>query len=169
MNPPADIIRRLLIDSDLGSDGGGSEDWPVFVGFFPGKPDEALCVYDTAGRFDGRIMATGERIEHPGIMIMVRGKDYPAVWVKANEIALMLDVQRHISIAMSAEDRYTLHNVSRSGAIMPLGVEEEGDRRRHLFTINSTVTIGRIPPAVGITTQGGDQLVTHDGVLILTQ
>jgi len=135
---PADVIRQLLLDLDLGTDEG---DWTVFVSFLPDVPDIALCVYDTSGKMDGRIMKTGEQIEHPGIQIMVRGTDHPTTWQKAKDITDSLDQVRRSLVALDSESSYILHNVSRSGAIVPLGVETEGSKRRHLFSINATVTI----------------------------
>jgi|SRR6185503_6369049 len=140
MTSPSDIIRQALIDLSLVDT---SEGWSVFVGFFPDTPDEAVCVYDTAGVLDGRLMVTGEVIEHPGIQIRVRGKSYPAVWSKITEITKGLDVIKKLSVVFSEEEAYTVHNVSRSGAILPMGIDEIGNRRLHNFAANMTVTISR--------------------------
>ena len=140
MTPPADIIRQLLIDLSLADT---SDGWEVFVGFFPDEPDKALCVYDTAGVLDGRIMATGEVIEHPGIQIRVRAKSYTEVWGKITEVVRALDGVNKVSIVFSEEEAYTVHNVSRSGAILPMGLDEVGNRRLHNFAANMTVTISR--------------------------
>jgi len=139
MSSPADVIRQLLIDLSLGGRLDGS--WPVFVSFLPGTPDSALCVYDTSGRPDGRIMVTGEKVIHPGIQIMVRGFVYPDARAKAESIAVALDAQQRSEVVMESDASYILHNVSRTGDIIPLGMEQEGDRRRHLFSINAVVTI----------------------------
>jgi hypothetical protein len=138
MIPTSEIIRQLLIDESLGSDGGT---WPVFISFLPNTPENTICVYDTAGMSDGRVMRTGERVEHHGIQIRVRGSSYLVARAKAYAIAEALDAQRRVSIALSSEESYTLHNVSRSGTVVPIGVEEEGDRRRHHFTVNAVTTI----------------------------
>jgi hypothetical protein len=137
---PSDIVRQLLVD--LGHVAVGIEEaWSGFVGFLPASPDSALCFYDTAGVLNGRLMKTGEQIEHRGIQITVRGASYTETWWKAESIARALDAVKGSSVAMDSESIYILHNVSRSGAILPVGVEEEGDRRRHLFTVNATVTV----------------------------
>ena len=137
MSPPADILRQLLIQLGLGSE----SVWPIFTGFFPGVPDEAMCCYDTAGKPDGRIMASGEQIIHPGVQVLLRGPDYLATREKAEAVAQALDGQRRTPVAIPGGETYLLHNVSRSGDILPLGMEEDGDRRRHLFAINSTMTV----------------------------
>lgn len=134
----ADVIRQMLVDLNLVTDNG---DWRAYTGFLPGDPDLAVCVYDTAGTKDGRLLRTGEQIIHPGIMIMVRGRDYLPTRQKAHDIALALDAQRKTVVAVESTGSYIVHNVSRTGDIMSLGMESEGDRRRHMFTINAVVTI----------------------------
>ena len=138
MIPTAEIIRQLIIDESLGTAAGT---WPVLVSFLPNTPENAICVYDTAGTMNGRLMVSGLKIEHPGIQIRVRGSSYLLARAKAYAIAEMLDEQRRVSIALDSEDSYTIHNVSRSGTVVPIGIEEEGDRRRHHFTINAVTTI----------------------------
>lgn len=140
MTSPADIIRQLLIDLSLVDT---SEGWESFVGFFPDTPDEAVCVYDTAGALDGRIMESGEVIEHPGIQIRVRGKSYTAVWSKITAITRGLDAVQKVSVVFSEEEVYTVHNVSRSGAMIPMGIDEIGNRRLHNFAANMTITISQ--------------------------
>jgi hypothetical protein len=135
---PADIVRQLLLDLGLSASAGK---WVTYVGFLPDTPDNALCVYDTAGIPDGRIMRTGRQIVHEGIQIRVRGLSYPEVWVKAKMIAVGLDALHKVLVALSSAEAYTLLNVSRTGDIIPAGIEEEGGRRRHHFTVNAVVTI----------------------------
>jgi hypothetical protein len=138
LTSPADMIRQLLLDLGLTNITGR---WTTYVGFLPESPDDAVCVYDTAGKPDGRLMATGEQVVHEGIQVRVRGVSYPDVWAKSKEIATGLDVVGRILIALSSTEAYTLANVSRTGDIISVGVEEEGGRRRHHFTVNAIVTI----------------------------
>jgi len=49
MSSPADIIRQLLLDMGLVATSGS---WTAFVSFLPESPDNAICVYDTAGKLD---------------------------------------------------------------------------------------------------------------------
>jgi hypothetical protein len=141
MSTPAEVIRQLLLDLSLGFESG---DWSVYVSFLPDRPDSAICVYDTMGRQDGRIMATGEQIEHPGVQVRVRGQNYIETHAKATAIARALDLQMRTEVVISTEEAYRLDNVSRTSPIIPLGVEEEGDRRRHNFTINAVLTLQEI-------------------------
>lgn len=136
MRSPADIIYHLL-------EGFLSDMDPVFVSFWPDTPDESIAIFDTAGRLDGRIMRTGEQIEHPGIQIQVRGLDYSQTFDRAREIALFLDSVKKETVAIDSDEVYVLHNVSRTGAIIPVGIETVESRRRYIFTINAVTTISQ--------------------------
>lgn len=140
MTPNADIIRQLIIDLGL-AQADPKVEWPIYSSFLPDVPDSSICVYDTAGTLDGRIMRTGEQIEHPGIMIHVRAIDNDTGWRKAKTIAEALDAQRRVSVVISSEETYVVYNFSRTGAILPLGMEEIGSRRRFVFSINAITTI----------------------------
>lgn len=139
MSLPSEVIYQALIDLGLGEESSG--DWTTFIGFLPDLPDKAICVYDTVGGDDGRVMISGERIIHPGIQIRVRGVDYKTTYEKIDEIAKALDGVVRLTVAPSSEDTYTLHNVSRKSPIIPAGVDEMDARRRHHFTINVEVTL----------------------------
>lgn len=133
----ADIIRKLLLDLNLGTVNGL---WPIYVALMPDAPDQAICVYDTAGALDGRIMRTGEQIEHQGIQVRVRGLVYANVYNKTREIVLGVDAAHRAAVAYSAGEDYTVVNISRTGAPIPLGLSED-DKRRYNFTINAITTI----------------------------
>lgn len=141
MSSPADIIYQFLLDAGLAVDTAG--DWQAFVGVLPDAPDNAVCINDTAGREDGRLMADGKKIIHPGIQVTVRGLDYAQAWTKANDIAQAMDAVRLVSVAVDSSTNYLLHNISRSGDIIPMGLEPDSDRRRHLFAVNATVTLSQ--------------------------
>lgn len=138
MNAPSNLIRQHLIEAGLSP--AAQAPWYCYVSFLPNDPDNALCVFDTPGRPDGRIMRTGEQIIHPGVQIMVRSKTYLEGWKKTRQIATKLDEVRQISIALESGVPYTLVNVSRQGDIFPLGMDEADDRRRYRFVINAMVT-----------------------------
>lgn len=140
MKSAAEIIRRLLIDLDKVEDHSASV-WASFVSFLPETPKKAVCFYDTEGAPDGRIQRTGERIEHPGIQILVRAPDYSDAYEKAREIATTLDAQDDVDVAFPAAETYVVHNVSRSGTILSLGMMKVGSERFHVFTVNAIVTL----------------------------
>lgn len=142
MSSPAQVIRRLLIQLNLAPNDQTSA-WAPFVAFLPDDPDTALVVYDTAGTQNGRLMRTGEKIEHPGIQIRFRSSNYPAAWEKAKAVADALDalpVGTAVTMVPTSE-KWILQNVSRTGAILTAGIEEVGDRKRHNLTINAILTM----------------------------
>ena len=143
MSSPIKIVQTLLINLGLGSVVGASQDWPIYVAFLPDEYDEVISVNSTSGFKDGRIMATGEQIIHPGIQIRVRGNplDYDTPYQKIKAIQLALDIQRRVSVAISSDEVYIVHNASLQSDILYLGVDGEGSRARHSFTINYVVTI----------------------------
>lgn len=143
MKAPADIVYQLLIDQTLGTDPVAEGVWPVFVGFLPDAPDEALCVYDTEGKPDGRLMTNGEQIEHPGIQIRARGKSYPDTYVKLRTIADTLAGLANVEVSLESDEVYTIQNLSRQGTILALGLDEEGGRRTYHFTLNFLLTLSQ--------------------------
>lgn len=134
MRSPADIIYHYLI-AGLSSVG------DLSVALLRDTPDDTVSIFDTAGRLDGRIMSTGEVVEHYGIQIQVRGKDYLTTYERARGIAEFLDATKKEVVAIESDEAYTLWNVSRTGAIIPVGIETVDDRRRHLFTLNYVLTV----------------------------
>lgn len=136
MSSPADILYTWLEVQGV-----FVSPWQAFVAFLPNSPDNAICVFDVEGKPDGRIMATGKVIEHPGVTLQFRSLDYTVGWEKANSVALLLDSLRRVVVDMGSNGAYTLHNVSRYAPVLSLGVEMVNDRRRHLFSINTTITV----------------------------
>jgi hypothetical protein len=136
-SPNADILRQIIIDNDLGSDNGT---WPVFTGFLPDDSDAAICVYDTTGTKDGRIMRTGESIIHPGAQVRVRSGIYPDALKRIQEIAETLEAAFGITVDQPP-DSYYIQNISRTGDLLYMGVELAGDRRRFNFTLNVILTV----------------------------
>lgn len=140
MIPTADIIAKLLVDLGLAAASSGSP-WPVFISFFPDTPDTALCVLDTAGRQDGRLMGTGEVIEFPGFQIIVRAQIYPDARDRAGDIAEKIDLEGFKrTVVLPSAKSYYVQNISRSGAVIPLGMDQAAERRRYLFSLNGTIT-----------------------------
>lgn len=145
MTPVADILRNLLLDLGLGSEV-MANDWSIAIGEIPEDPDNVMCIYDTSGVSDGRIMANGQRVEHPGVQIRVRSLDYWAGRNKAEEVALALDAVLRRDVSLDEESvsaTYSVQNITRTGTVNALGAEES-DRRRFHFTINAILTLRKV-------------------------
>lgn len=137
-NSPAEVIRGFLVLSEAGNNHDAAE-WPVFVGHLPEDPDNAICVYDTTGINDGRIMADGEVVAKYGWQVRVRGTAHDIAWGRITAIADALDGAARAAVAVGSNN-YTLHSTTRGGSAVSLGQEAEG-KRRCGFTLNGTATI----------------------------
>ena len=147
---PAQIIRELLVQLELGvlpSDGGS---WPIYVSSIPDSPDNVITIIDTLGFSDGRIQTDGEAVEHPGFQVTVRAANHQTGWEKANDIRVVLsETVLHNTVSIldnvgTGESIYTVHAVSKIGGIIALG-KELPTSKRNLFTINAVVALRQTP------------------------
>lgn len=143
---PADIIRKMLVNLGLGvtpsySAAGkyNGSPWPVFAGGEPDTPDSAITVYDTAGVDHGRLMVTGERPEHHGILIRVRSAAHTAGYAKARAIAVALDTDVSFEAATIGSTTYIVWAVTRTTDVLDIG--KETNTNRDLFTVNAIVSL----------------------------
>ena len=142
---PAILLRQYIIDViTLLQTPSGAAVWPCYVGFMPDGdfvPDDSVCIYDTAGVKDGRLMV-GPTIQHYGIQLRIRSTEYQEGWTRADAISSGLDAVVNYDLDYNGET-YHIYNVSRTTPIVPLGMEEE-TKRRWLFTANFLVTVSQI-------------------------
>ena len=143
----ASIVRQLLIDLDVGvlppdPDQG---DWPIYVSRTPESPDECITVFDTQGIMQGRHMATGEQVEHYGIMLQLRSNSYEVGNAKIDAIIQQLDQNVYGTEVTMLDDvgtdgtDYIIHSMNRKGSVNTLG-KDPSDQSRYLFTVNYTLT-----------------------------
>lgn len=138
---PTDVLIAALVVMGVGvyPNSATVPIWPIYADHLPELPDNALCLYDTTGVREGRIMRTGESIRHPGWQIRVRALDAPTAWSKVRAIEKVLDAIRQLEIVLDGE-RYKIAAVTQTGTPLPLGQETDAKRRDHI-TINGTITI----------------------------
>lgn len=142
---PADVIKKILIEEQLVSDPESvGAPWPCYVSSLPdaSTPDNAACLYDTSPKLDGRLMRTGESVEHPGVQVKVRSKTYREGWAKIDSISTKLDAVLRRSLVIE-DFNYTVQSIS-TGGVLPNGLEEGTTKRRHLFTLNCQVTLSSV-------------------------
>lgn len=142
---PAEVLRAALVNGGLGVLPSSSPTpvWPIYVGHLPQSPDLAICVYDTAGRRDGRLMV-GESISKPGWQIRVRANDYSTAAGKIKAIQQALDAVDQLALTIGSDD-YLLVAVTQTGTPLSLGQEPEATRRDNI-TLNGTITLKEIMP-----------------------
>lgn len=142
-HPPEKILGQLLRDLGLGSAVGGAGTWPVFVGSEPTNPDEAITVFGTVGRLQGRTNPDKEMSEMPGGQIRVRSGMYEIGSAKARAIADALDaVYRQIVIVVGVQ--YLIQHVGRTTPVLPIGTESATSKRQ-VFTVNVLMSLRQLP------------------------
>lgn len=136
---PADIMRYLLIDLELGTLPTDSEDWPISVTQEVEDPDNAITLFDTSGTRQGRVFG-GEIQEHEGFQVRIRATSHPIGQTKANAIKEALDKSiLNVQVAIEGTT-YIVHSVSRRSGIFYLG-QDVTSSKRVIFTINAVVAL----------------------------
>lgn len=108
--------------------------WSIFVSHLPDQPANAVCVYDTEGRIDGRLQSTGDVCEHPGAQVLVRSTAFTPGWRKAVALKAILESVLRTAVTLDDGARYTLHAIQRRSGVLPIG--QDPDTRLEMFTIN---------------------------------
>ena len=145
---PGQVIQQMLEDLGIGhvppESGVITADWPIFWDYLPDAPDNAICVYDTDPRNQGRIHFTGEQIEQYGIQVRVRGTSVELTQLKAKSVAVAFDshvLRRQVTVdTPAAIAGYVVQSVNRVSGPIRLGVEA-GVSRRRSFTINAVTSL----------------------------
>ncbi len=137
---PSDIIRQLLIDLSLGTDG-VLTNWPIYSTASPNEPSDIIVVNQTESKQQGRLMNSGTIVEFYGINFSVRSEDVVLAGDKAQDIAFAMDetVDRDVVSMTSPTNTYQIEATTRVSAPLPIGKEEEG--RREQFSINIIVSM----------------------------
>lgn len=141
---PAEILRAYLVASgnaQLPTTAGAT--WPISVGSLPDAPDQHLCIYDTAGKLDGRIQETGETQQKPGFQIRARAGTFQKAYQKLELLLSVCDTVNQQAVALETKN-YLIHSVTLTSPILHLG-QEEG-KTRTSFTLNGLLTITEILP-----------------------
>jgi len=143
---PAQIIAQLLIDLSVGTDPASETTWPVYNTSLPDSTssDNAICVYDTTGEMDSRMMIGGEWEERYGINIRIRSSDHVAGVAKMNALAVALDTQvQNAAVAMTTPTSvYAVQSVSRRSGPFDNGPEPTSGRR--VFTVNYLASLRQV-------------------------
>lgn len=141
-HPPSDILVKYLTDTGLLTDPAIGGDWPVFISRLPdgaNAPNNCVAIFEQEGRKSTRLMRCGEYNEKPAIQVMLRCSNRADGWKKAGDIARKMWKCSYEKLVYG-EIVYTIINFSQSTPTLYLG-QEEGSKRRHLFSINAFLTI----------------------------
>jgi len=141
---PAYILAWYMINElEIMSLPSASSDWPLFINALPDKStikDSAGAIYDTSGTLDGRVLSTGEVVEHYGLQVKIRSRDYQTGWQKIRDIAASFSTVQNIVVNIGDDD-YRVWNISRTSPVVNLGIDE---RKRFQFTVNFLTTMSEV-------------------------
>jgi hypothetical protein len=143
----AQILVRLAIVSNIAQSPVGGAAWPITYAQMPDNPDNYLTIYDTSPVKDGRLMVSGEVIEHLGVSLRIRGWPHNTGYSKALQFQQHWDGVRNATVNLPAEPNipatsYLVQNITRVGGILPLG--QEPGKTRLIWTLNGLVTLKRL-------------------------
>lgn len=141
---PAQIVAQLLVNLSIGTAPADDGSWPVYDTGLPDTPDNAICVYDTTGTLDARLMQTGEWNEHHGINLRLRTTDHQTGVTKVNAMAVALDTTvNHTTVSMASPTAvYDVETMSRKSGPFDNGPEPTSGRR--IFTVNYVASIRQV-------------------------
>ncbi len=137
-------VQAYLVGKGIGVDPTTSPTgtWPIYYESMPDETDNAIAVYSTVGRPDGRLQRSGETIEHPGIQVKVRAAASMVAQIKMSAVADALDQagpRTLVAITVDATTyRRTITSISRGG-IRNMG-QVPGPRPRSAYSINGLVS-----------------------------
>lgn len=138
---PARIVRQLLVNDGQGTDPADDGSWPIYYNTEPDR-EGIITVVDRTGRPDGRMMPTGEQVQHHGIQVLVKGGTHDVGYTKANSIFVWMSetaLNNSLTISGSSYVVYCFHLTS--PIIDFEGQSEQPATRRHNFSINAVAAI----------------------------
>ncbi len=138
-HPPNFVLRTLLVSLGGGTLPSASGAWPIGVGQATDTPDNAIVIYNTAGRTEGRRQNDGQTHEKYGVQVMVRSGDEKTGYAKANALAVLMDAINYSGVSIDSSG-YLVYGVNRVGTIISLG-KNEPISNRNIFTINATISL----------------------------
>lgn len=138
---PARVVHALLVADGYGASSG---QWTTKTDGEPDLPDDAVTVYNVAGRNDGFTMS-GEMQTWHGVQVRVRAANPETGYRKANAIAVFFDAGFGAGRLVNVDGtQYNLGSVHRTGDVASLGRDAPNSNRR-LFTLDCLVSVTMLP------------------------
>ena len=135
---PARILQQLLIDKYVVTDPDNDLAWPCFHSQMPDDPDDAVAVYNTEGRVQGRTHYDKITTVKYGIQVAVRTNNHEAGYLKMEYIKHELEEVERRSVTID-DSTYKVQAVHLTSPILDLGKEQESSR--HRYTLNAIASI----------------------------
>ena len=132
---PAEMILKYIRDSGLATG------WATTYAKMPVEPVNIISVFDNMSQLDGKIMRTGQTVEHPGIQVRVRSEPYKDGWLKAQAILESMSQMLRETIVLTNPDQvYKIQAFTVTGSLMYIGQAEKQQGQN--FTFNGTISFG---------------------------
>jgi hypothetical protein len=141
---PADILRRVIISLTVGTDPDNRQAWPVYAANEPNLPDNCITVYDSVGRYNGRLMNTGRTVDQSGFQVRVRSETSTLGYARACLIRVKMCEEIYDEVITLGTTRYRIQSVNNVGEVIALGKELETSKR-FIFVVNGFMVVGSIP------------------------
>ena len=143
---PALILSEYIINTlGLMTNPTASGLWPLYTSYLPDSDDvesNAGAIIGKEGFLDGRLMKTGEVINHPGLQLKIRSLTNEIGYVKIESIGLGLDQVAGNNIIIDGST-FEILNIKKVTDIISLGLEE-GTNRKYISTIDFLMTLKKI-------------------------
>lgn len=160
---PARIVQEFLILYGYGIDPDDwpetqdipNDQWPIYHGRGPDRPDDIIEVSGVVGRDFGYTQPNSERQEMHGVQVLVRGHDDGRAFLKAQDIAVLgLDKVNRVTVAIGGTEvgsgtgtgtgsggtYYLLESVARTSEAR-FGGRDTPQGKRVFYTINCLASI----------------------------
>lgn len=115
--------------------------WPMYLDGLPdgsNAPNNALAIFDTVGKKQGRMMRTGQSVLFPGIMVHSRAVSRDDAYDKITSVLSAFEALLRAPVTIGSDSK-TIQAISIKGNPMSLG-ELPGDVRRFGFSLNAIVS-----------------------------
>lgn len=141
LHSPAEIVARLITQLGHAVDPSPSLDptsWGAYSHLEPPKPANCITTYDTQGTDQGRTMPDGERATLDGVQVRFRAATFAEGFVKANAVAIALDQQSMVTVAIDGTRYLVIHFMRTSG---PINVGKEPGSSLAVLTVNGLLRV----------------------------
>ncbi len=138
-----DVIGKLLVDFGLGQQTDVANDWFVYVNSLPHDPDNAIAVYGSESRTQGRIQQTGRIVEQYGFQVYLRSNTYEVGRSKMSAIGSKFDKEVKRTNVTIDGTNYLIHAITRYGSVLFVGTEQPQGTRKE-FSLNCVVTFNQL-------------------------
>lgn len=142
VHSPASIIRALLVSKGMGADP-PSLIWPIYDNADPATPDNIIFVMNEPGKSSGRVQVDGTVLEHHGISVHVRSTTPAIGYVKARQIAVVLDTEVYQDTVIIGSSTYFVHSATRTDDVLAEG-KESPTSKRTLHAVNALVSLRQV-------------------------